>query len=87
MAKCDNCSHLIWDGEYWDTGHKAYDAWYCNKREGIENHAKFPFNNTKCAYFQMDFWKSEFAKEVNGSDESLKEAMDKWEKKYCKSSA
>lgn len=82
MAKCDNCLHLIWDGEYWDTGHKAYDAWYCDIREEVRENDKFPFIKCSCKHFQMDFWKSEFAKELDGSDESYQTAFKKWEEKY-----
>lgn len=82
MAKCENCVSCIYDGECYDTGHKAYDAWYCEKRTDVEDKDTFPFKSTSCKQFKMDFWKSEFAQEVDGSDESLAIAMKKWEEKY-----
>lgn len=93
MGKCSECAHCIWDGEYWDTGHKAYDNWYCDmeyefseaeyeKLEQFYSDDNYPKIEVECDKFLLEFWKSEFAQEVNGSDESYKNAMKKWHEKY-----
>ena len=82
LVKCSDCENLKWDGECWDTGHIAYDYWECRARKRIHEKEGFPFDKTNCKRFQMEFWKSEFAEEVDGSDESLERAYEKFKQKY-----
>lgn len=84
MAKCNDCIHLVWDGECWDTGHIAYDSWYCNKHPYINENEKFPFKRTKCKDYKSrkTFWESEFVEDIDGSLESFKKARAAYLKKY-----
>lgn len=75
--KCTKCSFYYeeWEGEY--------GGWYCGswcqfgKREHYGNLKTFPFKNG-CKDFVIEFWFSEFAEMIDGTDESYDKAIKAW---------
>ena len=76
MGNCLKCVHITSD---YDEGYGASD--YCEKMPKLSNLKSFPFKkDMEC--FEMNFWHSEFADEVEIDDEeSFNIAFNKFKEK------
>ena len=82
MVNCTNCNKCIWNNEYSEVKNKPSDAWKCEDRKENINRLSFPFENIECNSFILNFWKSEFVKEINKDKNSLEKAILKYKEKY-----
>jgi hypothetical protein len=75
---CESCEYyeLESDGDY-----GQYRWSVCQKRPTMGNLLSFPFKKAMPC-FRLAFWHSEFAAEVNDSNESYTQAVAKWKAKY-----
>lgn len=76
---CQTCTWLADDGE------DHYTYLVCRKRPALSNLRSFPFKKAMPC-FQIDFWHSEFAALVDGTDGSYEHALACYRGKYAKES-
>ena len=73
--ECATCANYRCYG-VGDYGSPPYEV-YCTEDDSMEDNPDFPFTPAPACY-TPDFWQTEFAKDVDGSESSLDEAYQRF---------
>ena len=72
---CQTCVHFgeERDGDYG----QIFCGYTCNEHPNFQNLRSFPFKKKKDCHV-LDFWHSEFANGLDGTEENYAKAIDRW---------